>query len=339
MDIEDSSQFIEMLKQRINDIDKSNLIELSIGGFVWKQCPACLSNLSHKEKCNDTDCTLCGSDLKGSEKRLDKHKLLHELETQLNESLKLQRKRNESLVSLSAEAKRIKLNLNSKSKAYATLRGSSITQNDVKYSLLQREIGELVSIASLKDKKELYSQVATMENQVVELTAKIEGLDEQIREEGSNNKVIVDGNMKIVGEKLKNFLVGENMSDKDENFKTINELEINFEKNRYSVNGRYNYSASTMAFIKSGIHASLLFASCSSSSMNHPRFLIMDSLEDKGMEDYTIHDFQTKLLNISDSSSVEHQIILTATTLSSEVEARDLTVGGYYSNGRKTLEF
>ena len=65
----------------------------------------------------------------------------------------------------------------------------------------------------------------------------------------------------------------------------------------------------------------------------------LDGIEDKGMEEDRIHHFQNLMVDRSNSSEVQHQIIFTAQTLASDIVDQGLVAGKRYTHNEKTLIF
>ena len=70
----------------------------------------------------------------------------------------------------------------------------------------------------------------------------------------------------------------------------------------------------------------------------HPRFLMIDITEDKGMEQERSHNFQKQVIEISTTAPVEHQIIL-ATAMPLPKIAPDLFIGKFSTLQHGTLNF
>lgn len=65
--------------------------------------------------------------------------------------------------------------------------------------------------------------------------------------------------------------------------------------------------------------------------------LIMDTIEDKGMEPERSHNFQKILRRVSEASDVEHQVIIATSMIAPELENSPLVVGRFYTHERRTL--
>ena len=70
----------------------------------------------------------------------------------------------------------------------------------------------------------------------------------------------------------------------------------------------------------------------------YPRFLLLDNIEDKGMNEQRSQNFQRLIAAISENLETEHQIIFTTSMVDPRLDESDMTVGERYSFRNKTLK-
>jgi hypothetical protein len=70
----------------------------------------------------------------------------------------------------------------------------------------------------------------------------------------------------------------------------------------------------------------------------HPRFLLMDNVEDKGMEEKRSHNFQSLIVQASRTARYEHQIIFTTSMMNPELDNEQFVIGPRYTHENKTLK-
>ncbi len=114
-------------------------------------------------------------------------------------------------------------------------------------------------------------------------------------------------------------------------------IDFSFDGDKISVNGERFFSASSMVYLRNSFLVAFWKSSLENSSFRYPRFLLMDTIEDKGMEPARSHNFQNILAEISDGSDVEHQIIYATSMISPELEDTDYVVGRFYTHDNRTL--
>jgi hypothetical protein len=103
------------------------------------------------------------------------------------------------------------------------------------------------------------------------------------------------------------------------------------------VNGESFFSASSMVYLRNSFYAGFLKSALENSAFRHPRFLIMDTVEDKGMEPKRSHHFQNLLAEMSGSASVDHQLIYATAMIAPELENSPYVVDRFYTHEDRTL--
>lgn len=127
--------------------------------------------------------------------------------------------------------------------------------------------------------------------------------------------------------------------DREAEFKFVDQVSINFGDDEVSVDGKSNFSASSMVYLKNSFHFALFWASLNREFFNYPRFIIFDNIEDKGMEIERSHNFQKKIVELSKINDVDHQIIFATSMIADELDNEKYTVGRFYTHDNKSLEF
>ena len=82
---------------------------------------------------------------------------------------------------------------------------------------------------------------------------------------------------------------------------------------------------------------SLLLAAGSDHQFFHPRFLLFDNIEDKGMETVRSHRFQRLIVELATELTVPYQVIFTTSMMNPELELDDYIIGPKYDHDNKTL--
>jgi hypothetical protein len=122
-------------------------------------------------------------------------------------------------------------------------------------------------------------------------------------------------------------------------FAVAQSVTLNFAKDTFAVDGRNQFSASSMTYLKNAVHFSILFSSLDLEFFRYPRFLLCDNIEDKGMEEIRSQNFQRTVVEMSNEFDVEHQIIFTTSMIAPELDNSEFCVGPAYSLERHTLQF
>ena len=70
----------------------------------------------------------------------------------------------------------------------------------------------------------------------------------------------------------------------------------------------------------------------------HPRFCLIDTIEDKGMEPQRSHNIQMQIERVSSTSEVEHQIVFATVMIAPDLDDEAHTVGDFSTRDDPTLK-
>jgi hypothetical protein len=338
-DIIDSENFIKELKQRIIDINNSISIRKFLPTLHISFCPICLNPIEDKQE--ENICPLCKKDISENDPASNILHLKNELAFQLKESMIILENKKQTLDKLKIDI-------------FAITKQISLLQTEIdSYSIIietteQHERDELLFIKGNLSKeveylnKELIFQEKLKEDiRILEnLRSEISDLEMQIniKKERLNNNYNSAMNLikKIAIELIRNDMPRDLPKDNT----LLSTLNIDFvNNNTFSINGRYNFAASSMVYLKNSIMFAFFFASLQLNSMNYPRFIICDNIEDKGMEEARSHNFQIKLFEKSQQfNDVDHQMIITTSMINPSLNNSNICIGEYYTNESKSLK-
>ena len=82
---------------------------------------------------------------------------------------------------------------------------------------------------------------------------------------------------------------------------------------------------------------SLLLAAVQDLKFYHPRFVLVDNIEDKGMEQVRSHNYQEIVVRGSEAAKLEHQIIFTTSMLNPALDDNKYVIGPHYTQKNQTL--
>lgn len=114
-------------------------------------------------------------------------------------------------------------------------------------------------------------------------------------------------------------------------------VSLNFRDDAISVDGNMNFAASSNVILKNAAILALFSAATLDDDFYHPRFLLMDNVEDKGMEEIRSHNFQSLIVQASKTARYEHQIIFTTSMMNPDLDLDQFVVGPRYTHENKTL--
>ena len=121
-------------------------------------------------------------------------------------------------------------------------------------------------------------------------------------------------------------------------FQNAQNVVVNFGDNSVLVDGELNFAESSNVIVKNTAILSLLLAATQDRQFYHPRFVLLDNIEDKGMEQDRSHNFQEIVVRSSRETKTEHQIIFTTSMFNPELNEEELVIGPYYTHEHRTLD-
>jgi len=335
LEIEDSKLFVVALSNRMRALDESRAVRSSLTSIPLAQCPNCLAAL---RPAATGACVLCKEALASQPDNPSVLRKKQELAHQIKESESLLAKRITSL----AEAKR------------------DLPERENRVKSAQRKLDDLSSIArSTRDSRvdDLLIQRGALESRLIylaqqaraadifsRLTERIAGLRSEIaRLEGflRDRRSRQDSRREQATARIEHYALMLLRHDlpREDFFQSATAVEVDFSKNTFAVNGRNQFSASSIIYLKNCVHFAIFFASLELPFMRYPRFILCDNMEDKGMEEARSRNFQKQVVALSQGSDVEHQIVFTTSMIDPSLNTPGLCVGREYSPASKSLKF
>jgi hypothetical protein len=335
-EIADSLDFVNVIQTRISALKQSGTIRSSLGEMNFHFCPACLSLLS--DTVDEENCVLC-KNRKENGRENSYYLMLHqELEEQAKESKHLLRKRE-------VEVQKINLILPGKishaeeaeSRLNSFLRSSS-SESEIQVEELNRKIGYIDrSIENAHEKARLLSLINDIIEEKSKINSDISRLNDEINAIKEDLKYKKEKSYLEISELTRDILTKD--LDRENEFQHADIISFDFGDDNISVDGKRQFSASSMVYLKNSLHLAFLWAATNNSFFNYPRLAIFDNIEDKGMEQERSHNFQKIILSISENITVEHQIIFATSMVVPELKQSTLVVGDYHTHSRKSLRF
>jgi hypothetical protein len=120
-------------------------------------------------------------------------------------------------------------------------------------------------------------------------------------------------------------------------FENPKSVDFSFRDNRISVDDESYVSASSRVILKNSFVLAFLKTAMEDPKFRHPRILMLDTTEDKGMEVQRSENFQNQILEMSQASDVAHQVIYATAMPSNEIPDDDL-IGEYSTRDNGTLK-
>lgn len=336
-EIEDSEYFIETLKRRKEAIDRSIATRDYFDSMHLDFCPECLTPISHHVE--EGHCPLCKSPIDNTKGKSHAMRIRLELEFQIRESLSLKEENEQLLEEKKAQLRRMKRQLTATQKHYDYAVGNvRSTQQERIDKLLQDKgfkEGEILQYQTMLEQAEKYEQLLAeldrLKSREAQLERYIAATEKRIRIE----RRTIDKAVSECGVYLLRHDLG-----RQEDFMKAQEFVIDYNQNMaYISDQRNKLSASSAFYLKMVARFALLFASLKVDSMMYPRLLFSDNMEDKGLTEDRVVNFQRTVVNLlSEVPQDDFQLIFATSMIAPELDDKRYTVGDEYTVSHKSLQ-
>ena len=336
LELSELSEFLQYLCDLLEKVDLTEKAYRAIGGIEFTHCPACLSDLPA-----ETDphrCNVCGLATNPDEDEARYNQIRTDLEFQTRESKQLVDEKSISLSRSKEELRRLnksfaqelsQFSINydisaSPREAFLAVRNQRIGQieREIEYSVRTLDIAEEIQRLSTR-KSELQEEIQKLKDRREALT---------VHAKKRRNKALTE-----ISDMATNLLRHD--LERQAEFRIAQKVELNFRDDAIFVNGKMNFAESSNVFLKNSAIFGMFLAACHDTEFFHPRFVLFDNIEDKGMEVARSHLFQKLIVEMATDVDVPCQVIFTTSMINPELELDDYVIGPHYTHDRRTLEF
>ncbi|ECC1694564.1 AAA family ATPase [Salmonella enterica subsp. salamae] len=333
-DIADSEMFIIELESRLRNLNESGKAREYFNGIQFQFCPSCLSDL-HSE---DTSCChLCKSALNNDNGAPNLLRMRNEIAVQLKESKFLLEHKNKTLQELKKNSPALKKDVKRLTEEYNSVSKNWQPTYEIEFERVSRELGKVdAEIDQAYEHQKLNSVIEELQRSRDSLQSEKERLESHINSLVSKEESLKhDISYEIESTTIR--LLKQDLHLQAE-FIDPKQVKFSFEDNTVYVNGSKNFSESSAVILRHLFHLALLTASLKKPYMRLPRFMMLDGIDDGGMEKGRSHNLQ-KII-VEETSTYEHdfQLIFATSEINPDFEDTELTVGRYYNPSSRSLD-
>lgn len=334
LEVADLTNFIAHLEDLSEKLPKAQKSSEIIGSIEFTHCPACLAPLNGT---SDPDhCVLCGSETDPEQEQSRYLQIKLDLDIQIRESRQLLDDKESETAHAKKELRRLRSDyqeqLSEFTVRYEISSGPRESFVAERYQRLGQIDRELTQLSRLRERAGELEEVSARKAAVQANINKKKERQKALEAASARRRRIALTN---VSEKAKTFLRQD--LDRQDEFRHADTVEVNFRDNSIFVDGDLNFAESSNVIVKNSVILALFAAATEDKEFLHPRFLLMDNVEDKGMEDPRSHNFQDIIVKASETAKLDHQIIFTTSTINPELDGDELTIGPHYTHQRRTL--
>lgn len=334
-EIREISEFQGYLTATLEKLQYAEKSFLAIGAIAFSHCPACGEKLN--EPVLTGHCAVCNNPTDPEKEKSHYNKIRLDLEIQARESKQL-------MLSKTAELEQAKRSLqqcrqklakelsdfemrfsgpNGPREAFLAKRTNRIGYIEAETDYLIRSLGIASEIDALNVRKQ------ELEAEHDRLKQRERALQRQA--EIRRNKALSE--ISAIGASI----LHDDLEGRQDEFKEAQKVQLEFMDDAVFVDGKINFAESSNVFLKNTAILSILLAAGMDNNFFHPRFLLLDNIEDKGMEVPRSHLFQEILVKKATELKVSYQIIFTTSMMNPNLELQEYTIGPAYSKDEKTL--
>ncbi|UWQ32458.1 AAA family ATPase [Leisingera sp. M527] len=334
LDAADSDEFIDALTKKLEALHESKLIVDELNALAFDFCPACFAPVSKVEV--EGACSLCKQATDHEKTKERALRLINEYARQRQSSLDLQASRHQKVTDLRAKLAAKTELWEQAGRHYTISVRSPTTELRTELRKLNREAGySQRKLEELATRKAAIAELREAQERRDDLQRQIDDAKAIIAVSERRNREQISNARRTVENEVLDFLRRD--LERQSTFTNAQTVGFEFDGDRLNVNGESFFSASSMVYLRNSFIASLAVAAANSKSFSHPRFMLMDTVEDKGMEPDRSKNFQRILHEKSTNAASSNQIIIATSMIADELNKPGITVGDFYTHENRTL--
>lgn len=334
MELVELHQFVDFLEDLAGKVNRDERTQAAIGGIEFTHCPACLKPLQPPE--GEHHCVVCGVPVDPEDEKSRYNQIRLDLEIQIRESRQLidsksiaRTKEVSDLRRLNREFAQeltefsIKYDLSSAPReAFLATKNQRLGQIDREAEYLESSLERAEEIQSLSARKaDLQADIQTLRDRLAALTAQAQ----------KRRRIALTSISDYATMLLKSDL------DRQAEFMNAQSVTLDFRDDAIFVDGKMNFAESSNVYLKNAAIFALFLAAGHDPQFFHPRFLLLDNIEDKGMEVERSHLFQRLIVEHATEITMPFQVIYTTSMMNPELELDDYTIGPHYTHENRSL--
>lgn len=335
LEIADTKKFLEEIKIRISTLDDSTATRRYFGNIKFPLCPCCLSEIKSDD--SENNCLLCKTPSNETPEASQILRMRNELKIQEDESTRILKTKESKHGTLIRALPELRKNLKNLEKEFINSSAtwtsdveSAITDTARQLGVLEQKINNLFEhqrLASIiKDKQEFKKLLVNRDSELDEIIKSL-----LINQDHKTKKVYLEITDKL-GKLLRKDL------PRQEEFIKAESINFSFSDNQIVVEGATKFSESSTVVLRHLFHLALLSVSTSIPEMRLPRFMMLDGIEDGGMELPRSHLLQEIIVEECSNFKCDYQLIFATSQISPKLEDELFVVGRYFTEDDRSLK-
>ena len=334
LEARDSALFISTLQQRVEYLTQTLNVADGLGDVQLDSCPACGTLVEPGD--SHEHCYLCKSDAVREKPTARYFSMLNATHAQIEQSTRIQKSRLDHMARLIAEIANATNEIEQLARELETEKITVSTEGQAELSALQNRLGYLRGeLERVRRDKRVVERLDVLRKDRDRWAGEIAATREEIDSIRNGVTLRLGGALSAVSRETGEFLAAD--LSRQAEFHDDPHVDIDFRGNSFAINGQTAISASSVSYLRNSIFLGLMFAANRIGTMRHLQFLMLENLEDKGMEPERYYRLHATIVSRAKTLTRPYQIIIGTADLSASVRNDVYIVGRRYSHNAKTL--
>ena len=327
-------EFLDFLAELMEKVSVAEATFDAIGSIEFTHCPACGETLDTEG--SGLHCIVCKTPLDEEREEARYNQIRLDLEIQTRESRQLVRDKEGDLRSVREKLRRDRREHEKALSAFDLKYGGGKGPREAFLAARTSRFGHIeAEIDFLLKSHGIAVRISELSAEKALLAGRIDGLKKReavLRQEAARRRPRALSQVSsFAGSILRSDL------PRQAEFMAADEVVLDFRSDTISVGGLVNFAESSNVVLKNAAVLALLLAAATDREFHHPRFLLVDNVEDKGMEVERSHLFQRMVVERVTELQMPHQVIFTTSMMNPDLELDDYTVGAAYTSEEPSL--
>lgn len=331
----DLRQYIKSQREKLQSLQDAQVVSESIGDINFDACPVCLEPIIDAP---EHACHLCKTPVDPEQRKGQFVRLVNEISLQVKQAEHVLQKKQDDLLQVNARVELARRGWKVASSRFDLIKSHPTSETQAELRQLYQEKGYLERQIEDQDRLEA---IASKLSSVSAAKERVSGEITKLEDENKTLEKAQEKKLATAYTSISNCIKSLLKRDlpRQDSFKDPQSVDFDFGANRISVDGHVYFSASSRVILKTSFFVGFLFAALKNDFFRHPRFCLIDTIEDKGMEEIRSKNFQRAIVEMSCDSKVKHQIIFATSMIDEALNNEEYTVGKFSTLQSHTLEF
>lgn len=335
-ELREVTEYERYLKEAMEKLSFAEATLTAIGSIEFTHCPAC--GIALELDVAKQHCVVCKSPL-DMEREKSRYNLIRlDMEIQARESRQLIAQKNSEIGIGRQDARRLRHEHGQKLAQFELEFGGGNGPREAFLAARMNRLGHIeAEVEFLLNNLETAEQVKKLTDKRTALSGEMEELrtrNDVLRNEANSRRSVALTKMSDVCAKILRSDL-----ERQAEFLAAETVQFDFRNDSIAVDGALNFAESSNVYLKNTAIFGMFLAAGLDAQFFHPRFVLFDNVEDKGMEVERSHLFQRIIVERATELRQPYQVIFTTSMMNPELELDEYVIGPAYTSERMSLEF